>query len=486
MTRPNLLFLYTDEQAFNTLAAYGNSRIRMPRLNQLAAESAVFDQTYVTQPVCTPSRSSLLTGLYPHSNGCTQNNLALPATIPVLPELAEPGAYATGHFGKWHLGDELFAQHGFQDWVSVEDNYNREFTEGRDKSVRSSYHHFLTRAGLTPKNGSNFGRGEAARLPEALSKPAFLADEASRFIRDHASRPFMLYVNFLEPHMPFTGPRDDEYPPDEIPLPPNFHHALSADQPLKARLLREHYRRNGFGLALETEQDWQKLIARYWGLCSQVDTHIGRILDTLDACGLRDNTLVVFTSDHGDMMGAHRLLAKCVMFQEAIRVPLLMRLPGVIRPRRIGGPVSHIDVVPTLLDLLGQSPAPALQGNSLRPLMDSPTADATGDVFLEWNGPNNGLGDKVGSVQLPEWMSEAADPAVIRAAVTDPVRTIITADGWKFNCSPAGEHELYDLNADPGETHNRYTENRTLARRLTDRLRAWQARTGDTVELPAL
>jgi len=483
----NLLFLYTDEQAFNTLAAYGNDRIAMPNLNRLAAESAVFEQAYVTQPVCTPSRSSLLTGLYPHANGCTQNNVALPAAVPCLPEMIAPGAYATGHFGKWHLGDELFAQHGFEEWVSVEDGYNAYFSEGRDHTVRSSYHRFLTSRGLAPKKGNRFGRQEAARLPESLGKPAFLAAEASRFIQAHRDHPFLLYVNFLEPHMPFTGPRDSQYPPDAIPLPATFTHVLGPDQPLKARLLREHYRRNGFGgQPLETESDWRALIARYWGLCSLIDTHIGRILDTLDACGLRDTTLVVFTSDHGDMMGAHRLLAKCVMFQEAVRVPLLVRLPGVIRPGPIPGPASQVDLLPTLLDFLDRPAPDSLQGKSLRPRMEHPALTEPEDVFIEWNGPNNGLGDTVGSVQMPDWMAAEAGPAAVQAAVTDPVRTIVTPDGWKFTCSPAGEHELYDLAEDPGETRNRFSECRPLARQLLTRLLAWQERTGDTVALPAV
>ena len=112
MKKPNLLFVYTDEQAFNTLAAYGNNQIEMPNLNRLAEESIVFDQAYVSQPVCTPSRSTLLTGLYPHTNGCTENNIPLRPETACLPEMLKAGEYVCGHFGKWHLGDELFAQHG--------------------------------------------------------------------------------------------------------------------------------------------------------------------------------------------------------------------------------------------------------------------------------------------------------------------------------------------------------------------------------------
>jgi arylsulfatase A-like enzyme len=328
MARPNLLFLFTDEQRADTMAAYGNRRIETPNLNRLAGQSTVFDRACVTQPVCTPSRSSIVTGLWPHTNGCTANNIPLGDETPCLPEMLG-GGYATGYHGKWHLGDEIFAQHGFDDWVSIEDMYFRWYRDGRDRDARSSYHHFLVEHGYEPDERNRFRRQTTANLPEAVSRPAFLAREASRFIRERRRDPFCLFVNFLEPHMPFTGPRNDQHPPADVTVPADFDCPPTADQPLKARLLSRYYADHGFGgLPLRTEADWRRLIARYRGLCSLVDTHVGTILRTLEDCGLDDNTIVVYTSDHGDMMGSHRLLAKCVMFDEAIRVPLLVRLPG--------------------------------------------------------------------------------------------------------------------------------------------------------------
>lgn len=479
---PNLLFIYTDEQAFNTLRTYGNARIDMPNLDRLARQSVVFDQAYATQPVCTPSRSTLLTGLYPHTSGCTENNTPLQPGVPCLPEMVTRSKYVTAHHGKWHLGDELYAQHGFNEWVGVEDGYNEWFTAGKDRNVRSSYHRFLDEQGLTPAKGITFGRDEAARLPEKWSKPAFLAGEASRFLRANRDHPFILYVNFLEPHMPFHGPRNGQYDAEDIPLPPNFNDVPTEAQPLKARLLHEHYRRHGIsGIALDCEEGWRRLIANYWGLCSLIDTHVGTILDTLDDCGQRDNTVVVFTSDHGDMMGAHQLVAKCLMYQEAVRVPMMIRMPGQTQGRRVLGPVSQIDVVPTLLDLMDQPIPGHLQGKSLRPWIENPSQHHDGPVFIEWNGPNNGLGDVQGEVQIPEWMTEKATADRIRAACIDPVRTIVSADGWKLNCSPLGEHELYNLQADPGETTNLFgrKEHASRADQLCNEIRLWQKRSGD-------
>jgi arylsulfatase A-like enzyme len=485
---PNLLFIFTDEQRYDTLGAYGNDRIRTPNLDRLAAQACAFDRAYVTQPVCTPSRSTILTGLWPHTTGCTENNVPLPQDVPCLPEMLPPGRWAAAYHGKWHLGDEIFPQHGFSQWRSIEDLYARHYSPGRDPSARSSYHHWLMSHGFRPANGDTFTRPEASRLPEPFGKPAYLAGEARRFLRAHASEPFVLYVNFLEPHMPFFGPRDGQYDPAEVSLPANFDAPPTEDQPLKTRLLREAYRHRGHsGLALETEAHWRRMIANYWGLCSLVDTHVGAILDAVEELGLGERTIVVYTSDHGDMMGSHRLIAKCTMFEEAVRVPMLLRLPGQRRPRRIARPVSQIDLVPTLLDLMGCEAPPHLQGRSLRPLLAG-RRPPDHDVFVEWNGPDASIiGGGRGDLPLPEGAERPA-PDDVAAAVRDPVRTVVTPDGWKLNCSPLGEHELYDLNADPWETTNLAWRGELRGRMgdLAGRIRHWQTRTGDTVELPTL
>ena len=495
----NLLFIYTDEQRRDTLGAYGNTLIQTPNLDSLASRSFVFDKTYVTQPVCTPSRSSLLTGLYPHTSGCIENNIPLADDTLCLPEMLSDKDIVTGHHGKWHLGDELFPQHGFQDWVSIEDIYWKYFQTGRDRSARSSYHQFLLSRGYKPKDGDCFGRAEAARLPEEVSKPAFLAQEASRFLRDNRSRPFVLHVNFFEPHMPFFGPRDDQYNPESISLPLNYSDFPSEDQPLKTRFFKEAYYRTGSnGLRLQTESDWRRITANYWGLCSLVDTHVGMILETLEECGLSDRTIVVYTSDHGDMMGSHRLLAKCVMFEEALRVPFILHLPGQREDVRVSRPVSQIDIVPTLLDLLGETVPDHLQGVSWKAYLEAEGQPAggdpsgggqsggtppDGDVMIEWNGSNNGIGgDMIGDTNIPEDLRDLGTVEQLEKSITDPVRAIIGDDGWKFNLSTVGEDELYDLNEDPGERNNLAGDPRfkPLIEERTRRIREWQDRTGDT------
>lgn len=481
----NVLLLFSDEQRADTLGAYGNTVAHTQCLDALAERSLIFEQAFCTQPVCTPSRGSILTGLYPHTHGALANNLPLPAHAAALPQLLAGGRAGggapprTAYIGKWHLGRELEAQHGFQEWSSTEDSYTHDPAGGY-----SDYHRFLLAQGLTPDAGPErrrvFSRGFAARLPEALGKPAFTAERAIRFLEDcrREGRAFILCVNFLEPHMPFFGPRDGLIPRGEVTLPPTFFSEPEPGTPLRYRLLRQRYAQRNAHVATDDAPGWTDLLARYWGLCSLVDSHCGRILDALADLGLEESTLVAYTSDHGDMMGEHRLVAKCVQYEGAIRVPLLLRRPGV-RPGRAAAPVSLVDLVPTLLEGLGH-PVPAqLPGRSLLAGAGAPgTGAAAADpevgpaAVVEWNGA-----DELWPPEL--FPGPAAAEARYRAARLRTLRT----GRWKLTLDETGEHTLYDLAEDPGETRNliAHPSQRTRVRQLAARLRQWQRRTEDTV-----
>lgn len=483
-TKPNLLFIYTDEQAFNTLACYGNDWLEMPNLNRLAEQSYVFERAYVSQPVCTPSRSTLLTGLYPHTSGCIANNIPLHRITPCLPEmLGENHPYITAHYGKWHLGDELFAQHGFQQWVNYEDGYRQFYAPDRDQSVCSDYHDFLIKNGFEPESGKYFSRRQAANLPEAFTKAAFIASRAAEFINENRDNPFILYVNFLEPHMPFTGPRNDYYDPEKISLPENFEHRIKDDCPLKYSARAALYNDIGFQEVgpLNSESQWRKLRAQYYGLCSMVDTQVGKIIDTLEENNIADNTIIVFTSDHGDMMGSHGLAAKCTMYEEAVRIPLLIKVPRQ-NGHFVKGTVSQIDVVPTLLEMLGYDIPESLQGKSLVKVFEE--KELNDDIFIEWNGTDSGLyGKGLKGVFVPESLDEKVKQEDICRSIISPVRTVITPDLLKLNISHDGSSELYNLKKDPGEINNLINNNEyqeTIAS-LTAKIAEWQLKTEDTV-----
>lgn len=486
---PNLLFIFTDEQRLDTLSCYGNDKIQMPHLNRFAEKACVFEAPYCVQPVCTPSRSTLMTGVYPHKNGAYQNNLPLKEDMPCLPEMLDASTkYATGYHGKWHLGDEIFAQHGFQEWCSIEDNYAKHYSAGRDKEAVSTYHQWLISQRVQPEDGHRFGRGEACRLPEAYSKPAYLAHTASEFIERHKDEPWILYVNFLEPHMPFFSCRDGQYDPQQMNLPDNFDALPGSEQPLKVRTIQKGIAdgHDQTGGDLSTKQGWQELISRYWGLCSLVDTHFGQILKVLDETGQAENTIVVFTSDHGEMMGSHQMFGKTVMYKESVQVPLLIRLPGQSEQVRVPDPVSQVDLVPTLLDLMGQPIPQHLHGCSLKPTLEAESASTRSDVVICWNGIPDRPEEYV-QHGLPAQLLQQSDADQYMKAFSDPVRTIISSNGrWRLSVSPLGEHELYDLISDPDERRNVISEpdHQVLIHELLERLHRWQLRVDDAVELP--
>src|SRR5207248_1825859 len=234
--KPNLILFLPDQQRADTLACYGGVKVRAPNLNKLASESVVFERTYVTHPVCTPSRSSLMTGTWPHINGCTRNSVPLDRRFRVFPELIQDQDYRTAYIGKWHLGEDGPAGRGFQHWVSTDDH--------------GDYTNFLISKSITPdKSNGRFSEVAISNLPIQL----------------------------------FFGITPDEY---------------------------------------------RSIKQRYLGLVTLVDQSIGAILHFLERCGLTENTIVVHTSDHGDSLGAHHLFGKETMFEEAARVPWLIRLAG--------------------------------------------------------------------------------------------------------------------------------------------------------------
>ena len=485
----NIVLLWTDQQRPDTIGAYGNPAIRTPNIDRLAAGSVLFEQAYCTQPVCSPSRASVLTGLYPHTHGVWSNGIPLPSTAPTLAELLRPAGYACGYIGKWHLGREHVAQRGFEDcWASTEE-YPRGYAEGEAAAkTLSSYQTFLLERGYTPfnsgRNAAGFGRREfAAALPEEVGKPAFQAGEAIKFLETFRDRPFFLSVNFLEPHPPYMGPFDGMYDAEQMTLPRSWYEEIEETVPLRYRRRRDLMRKTAHGhkgrLATNDEAGWKALKARYWGNVTLVDKYAGRILDRLDELGLAENTIVVYTSDHGELMGEHGILNKGLQYEGAVKVPLLVQAPGVA-PERVRAPVSQIDLVPSLLRLVGQPVPGHVQGEAL-PLSAPAGAAEEREVVIEWGGyatyPNE--------YERPEPLDEDAENE--RLLRTVDVRTI-RRGRWKLNVHLSGEHELYDLERDPDEMHNAFHDpgNGGVIGELFERLLAWQRRTADPLALPDL
>ncbi len=479
MKRPNLLYIFTDQQRADTLACYGNQQIEAPALNGLAAESCVFERAYVSQPVCSPARATMMTGLWPHAAGVPACNVPLAADIPTIADYLAP-THDTAFMGKWHLGDEIFPQHGFAEWVGTEDSYRHSYARPEHLETLSPYHHFLLQQGYQPdaqnQGQAIFSRHVEACMPEAHTKAAYLGERAAQYIGQRGEQPFVLCVSYLEPHPPHTGPLDNLYDPATLPTGPAFRCPPGADTPLMVRLMSAYYSQSEeYGLDLRDEAGWRALMARYWGNITLVDRSVGRILRALEESGQADNTIVVFTSDHGEMMGDHGLLGKTLMHEESVRVPLLLRDPRLGGgQRRIEGAFSHIDLLPTLLDLTGQSVPGNLPGRSRVGVLEGRDNLADNDVIIQWNGSDGQINPSLGEAEVNRSMGR-------------PCRTLISVD-WKLNLYDRGMGELYNLQEDPHELENLWARDECRGRieAMTAQIKDWQVVNGDAAEVACI
>jgi arylsulfatase A-like enzyme len=460
--RPNVLFLWTDQHRADVMP-YATKSLRAPHFAKLSEQSFCFTRAYCTQPVCTPSRGSILTGLYPHTHGAVQNNIPLKRETKTFAEYVS--GYRTAYYGKWHLGDEISAQHGFADWRSIEDYYRAYYTKPADKERFSDYHRFLVGKGFPPdakdpvSGAAVFSRTMAAALPEHLTKCAFLADEAVQFLRKRdRGEPFMLSVNTLEPHSPTYGPLNEVHDPAQVHSGPAFAQPV---EPTASRLHRKRHEavvRGGYkNHPTRTESDWRRLRANYYGLVTMVDTAFGRILKALEETGEADNTIIVYTSDHGDMCGDHSMMRKEVFYEGATNIPLMVHVPWLNRDRvMIDAPISQVDLAPTILSLLGASDGGAMQGRSRLDWLENRRATNAQAIVVEW--------------------TDAEDNR-------DDGRSVITPGGLKLNVYRGDAPELYDLKSDPGELRNVANDpsRRETIRSLIAELRTWQRETNDTL-----
>ncbi len=493
-SKPNIVFIFSDQQRYDTLSCYGNDWIQVPNLNALADQSFVFERAYVTQPVCTPARSSIVTGLYPHTAGPTVNKMVLPADRKSIAEMASED-YHTAWYGKWHLGDDVIRQHGFDEWVSTEDGHRPEYTKREYRSQMSDYHQHLVANGFepdveAPDGTPMFSAMKRAELPAQFQMASFLGDRAADFIDRNSGKPFVLHVSTFEPHPPYHGPYDDLYDPEDLPVGPTFlqvPEGASLHNTARARFCTQYLGQSDSevdpylvtnaarGHDLTTEAGWRRLRVQYFANITLVDNMVGTIVDALERNGVADNTVVIFTSEHGEMCGDHGMLEKRSMYEESSRVPLLMKVPWLSQEQRmVPGAVGHIDLVPTMLDLL-HNPLPGhLQGKSLVPVLRGEQTLDGNDVFIQWNGVSDIDDRHLGS-------------ELINLRNTQPWRTIVR-DGWKLALCATDQCELFDLVNDPYEQTNLFNDpaQQERVRNLAAHVRLWQHKNGDTAPLPSV
>ncbi|CAD5106741.1 choline-sulfatase [Zestomonas carbonaria] len=417
MKRPNILFIMADQMAAPLLPFYAPSPIKVPNLARLAAEGVLFESAYCNSPLCAPSRFTLVSGQLPSKIGAYDNAADFPADVPTYAHHLRRLGYRTALSGKMHFcgPDQL---HGYEERLTS-DIYPADYgwaVNWDEPDVRPSWYHNMS---------SVLQAGPCVRTNQ-LDFDEEVVFKARQYLYDHVredtGQPFCLTVSLTHPHDPYTIPEEywNLYREEDIELP-RVHLADAEQDPHAQRLLKVI---DLWGKPLP-EHKIRDARRAYYGACSYVDEQVGRLLKTLADCGLAQDTIVVFSGDHGDMLGERGLWYKMHWFEMAARVPLLVHAPGRFQARRVGQSVSTVDLLPTLVELAGGEldASLPLDGRSLLP-------------HLQGSGGH----DEV----LGEYMAEGtASPLMM-----------IRRGPWKFIYSEQDPCLLFDLANDPQELEN--------------------------------
>lgn len=434
-TPPNVLFIMTDQHRFDALSAAGNPVVRTPNLDRLAAGGTLFTEAVCSTPLCGPSRASLLSGQYQHGHGCPNNAEVtangMPETVDTWDEILARRGYHAEYHGKWHTGAANRSHYAdglpyylklYHDYLAAKypDRKKRE-DEAIDRYTHWPYRpvavdRMMLRAVKERFDMPHHNEAGEHTAGTGESLTAWTVTRAIDFLRSKPRAPFCLTCSILHPHAPLVAVRPyfNMYDPAKMPLPRLLDDVFTP----RARAAIPN-------ILTATPDGLGAYIALYYGLVREVDDWVGRLLGALEEAGCAENTLVVFTSDHGEMLGEHARVSKMVFYESSIRVPLIFRLPGRIpKGRRVAAPASGADLAPTILDYLGVPVPGSMHGRSLRPVMEG--------------------GRPAFDLAYTEIRVNPRDAAGQR---------IVRSHEWKL-AFKGGQPFLYNLENDPGETRN--------------------------------
>jgi arylsulfatase A-like enzyme len=360
--RPNILFILTDDHRSDTLGALGNPHIHTPNLDALVRRGFAFDRSFCTTPICTPARAELLTGCTSFANHVPWFGMPINPELTLLPQAFHEAGYSTLHIGKWHNdGHPRDKGYDLTSCVFPEDNLN-------DSRVHGHHMRYQEPGGAVS--------GHSTEL---------FTDAAIRSLADvPGDRPWFCYLAYFAPHDPHDAPEPfgTLYPPGQMPLLPNYmpeHPFDNGDMVIRDELL-ENWPREQAAM--------RRYRARYYGMISHLDHHIGRLLGWLVAHDQLDNTIVALSGDQGLAIGSHGLLGKENMYDHSIASPLLYAGPGIPEGGRSSALVHHVDLFPTLCELTGiPRPASARDGFSLAPILRGEADKVREAVFCEFYSP---------------------------------------------------------------------------------------------------
>lgn len=477
MPSPNILLITTDQHHYSALGAL-NPKIRTPHLDRLACQGTLFERAYCVNPTCSPSRATLITGLYPSQHGCWAIGVKLPEDVPTAGDLLQGHGYQSILVGKAHFQplrslpgmESLECQPLMRDLDFWRDfhgpwyGFNHVETarmHANESHAGQHYALWLEEKGLAnwrdyfdpwpPQPNSKYSGPFYHRdsltwdLPEEYHPTHWVGERSVANIERCAAggQPFFLWASFFDPHPPYVLPEPwasmydpadmdpGQYTPGEFDaMPPHFARTRQEKPDFSDYNEPGGYGLHGFHSHLHSDDELRRSMACYYGMVSLVDAEVGRILDCLDRLGIADNTLVIFSTDHGHFLGQHGLIAKGAFhYEDLLRIPLIVRYPGHVPAGVVSQALqSQIDFVPTLLDAAGVEVPGAMQGTS----------------------------------QLTAWATAAGRDWALVENRHNPtsvhLRTLVTP---RYKITVYRNHdygELFDLLADPRELHNRWSD----------------------------
>ena len=438
-SRPNILLITADQQRADTVGAHGSAHVRTPNLDHLAQSSVVFDRGFVQNTVCIPSRACIQTGRYTHQHGVRymereiDKTPGLPAHEITIMERLKAAGYATGAAGKIHMMPEK----GF-DWMEIVGGKGARWTQATGQDIGPAPLGKQYQTWLEARKPGAYERiYEQRRRPEYVAQrtaivnclpledyvETYILENSLEFIRRKHDQPFFLWCGFCGPHGPHDPPASHAnlYPFDEITLPPTLQMDLS-DRPPHLRPPTAHDYSSEPGQTV-----LRRYISYYFCLVTLIDEYVGKIVAALRRENMLENTLIIYTSDHGEMLGDFGMFGKSRFYEPVMRVPLIVRPPAGCAPRRFDDLIEVMDIAPTVLDYAGISIPPEMQAASFRPVIE---------------GGNGGH-----DVVLSEWSSH--DLRINGKCLRTKRYKYILWDTERGG-------EFYDLQEDPRELRNRY------------------------------
>ncbi len=439
--KPNIVFILCDDHRFDFMGNMGHPFLETPHLDAMVSNGVQFTHACVTNSLCSPSRASILTGLYPHNHGVGDNYNPVDPNLRFFPEDLQEAGYETAFIGKWHMGDEDDPQRGFDHWVAF-----------RGQGTYYADGHGTTRV-VPQTTYDGFNVNGEKRVPQK----GYITDELTDYALDwldnrkQQDKPFFVYISHKAVHSDFVA-RDGErgkYKDKPWKPPVTFANTPENRKGKPRWLIDQRNSRHGaeYGYNLE-DFDVEGYHKRYCEALTAVDDNVGRVMDYLKKKGIYDDTMVVYMGDNGFQFGEHGLIDKRVAYEESIRVPLLVQYPEqLIAGSNVDRIVTNIDIAPTLLEVAGAT-GPEIDGSSFWKLalgQDSPWRNSLlYEYYWEWNYPQT--------------------PTIF--AIRDQEYKFIRYHGvWDTD-------ELYDMKADPHEQHNliRSEKHQEIAKNLSDRM----------------